>query len=139
MELENRKRPIPSQHNKIIFEKSFVYQVPRVWNELLDHNPNFSNIASLKVFKRHMKEYLLALKFDHFPLSSPPLSSLPLIKFSYTLSPPYHLNNSLEFTIVTFFFFFSFYYPHKIFKFMFLTFFQHYLLIMLIKLEKFKT
>ena len=57
----NRHRPIPSQHNTTIYERSFTYQAPKVWNELLDHDPNVLNITSLNVFKRHMKKYLLAL------------------------------------------------------------------------------
>ena len=57
----NRHRPIPSQHNTTIYERSFTYQAPKVWNELLDHDPNVLNITSLNVFKGHMKKYLLAL------------------------------------------------------------------------------
>ena len=57
----NRNRPIPEHHHRTIFEKSFVYQAPIIWNELLNHNPNFADINSLNLFKRRTKQYLLSI------------------------------------------------------------------------------
>ena len=56
----NRHRPRPIRHLTTLFEKSFIYQAIKVWNELLDHDPNVMTCPSLSSFKRHLKQYLLS-------------------------------------------------------------------------------
>ena len=53
----NRDRPRPIHHTKTIFQKSFIYQAPIVWNELLDRAPIVTNSATLTIFKRKLKQY----------------------------------------------------------------------------------
>ena len=56
----NRERPRPIRHSKVIYEKSFVYQAPIVWNELIDRSePNITNSATLGIFKKKLKQYLV--------------------------------------------------------------------------------
>ena len=56
----HRDRPRPVRHSKTIFQKSFVYQAPIIWNELLDRaNALISNSVNLKCFKRKLKQYFL--------------------------------------------------------------------------------
>ena len=53
----NRLRPIV--HNLTLFEKSFVYQAPRYWNEISFHfPPNTLNEMSTSKFKNLMKALL---------------------------------------------------------------------------------
>ena len=56
----NRDRPRPERHLTTIYEKSFMYQAVKVWNELLDYGPNRMMSASLPSFKRHLKRFLLS-------------------------------------------------------------------------------
>ena len=57
----NRERPRPELHTCTIFEKSFSYQAPKFWNELLDNNPNICTAVSLQSFKKHLKRHLLSI------------------------------------------------------------------------------
>ena len=54
----NRLRPIA--HNRTLFEKSFVYQAPRYWNEISINFPDNSiNDLSFTQFKKRIKHILL--------------------------------------------------------------------------------
>ena len=56
----NRERPRPLRHSKTIYQKSFIYQAPVVWNELLDSaQPQITNTNTLSTFKRKLKQYLV--------------------------------------------------------------------------------
>ena len=55
-----RNRPRPIRHSKTIFERSFIYQSPIVWNELLDsRKPSITNATSLPIFKKKLKLLLV--------------------------------------------------------------------------------
>ena len=55
-----RHRPRPARHHRTIYEKSFIYQAPIIWNELIDAGFPFPhNLRNLNTFKRHLKQYLL--------------------------------------------------------------------------------
>ena len=56
----NHNRPRPEFHSRTIFEKSFMYQSTKLWNELLDNAPNVCTAASLTAFKKRLKLYLLS-------------------------------------------------------------------------------
>ena len=56
----NRNRPHPQLHSRTIFEKSFLYKSPKVWNELLDYAPNVCTADSISSFKKHLKLYLIS-------------------------------------------------------------------------------
>ena len=59
-ETRNRNRPRPIRHSKTIFERSFMYQSPIVWNELLDSGePTLTNATSLSIFKKKLKLFLV--------------------------------------------------------------------------------
>ena len=61
-ETRHRNRPRPIRHTKTIYQKSFIYQAPIVWNELLDRaNHLITNINNLPLFKRKLKQYLSQL------------------------------------------------------------------------------
>ena len=54
-----RDRPRPIRHQRTVFERSFVHQLPLIWNELLDICPNILNHnQSLATFKKHLKKFL---------------------------------------------------------------------------------
>ena len=54
-----RDRPRPARHSITLYQKSFIYQAPIVWNELLDSaQPNITNAQNLSIFKRKLKHYL---------------------------------------------------------------------------------
>ena len=56
----NRDRPRPLRHSITIYQKSFLYQAPIVWNELLDSpEPNIINEARLPIFKKKLKHLLI--------------------------------------------------------------------------------
>ena len=56
----NRHRSRPEHHNKTIYERSFVFQAPKLWNELLNHGLNINrNGTSLNAFKRLLNQFLL--------------------------------------------------------------------------------
>ena len=55
-----RNRPRPIRHSKTIFERSFIYQSPIVWNELLDsQEPSITNATSISIFKKKLKLFLV--------------------------------------------------------------------------------
>ena len=56
----SRNRMRPQRHSTTLFEKSFMYQANKVWNELIDNVPNVINAISLPSFKRQFKQYLLS-------------------------------------------------------------------------------
>ena len=57
----NRDRPHPNHHHRTIYEKSFIFQLPIVWNELLDRCPGLiTDSSSIKVFKKHLKQFLIS-------------------------------------------------------------------------------
>ena len=53
----NRLRPI--SHNHSLFERSYIYQAPSIWNEILENCPNIINAPSIASFKKKYKSYLL--------------------------------------------------------------------------------
>ena len=55
----HRNRLRPYAHNHSLFERSFIYQGPRIWNEIQDNCPNIINSTSLSLFKNKYKSYLL--------------------------------------------------------------------------------
>ena len=55
----NRERLRPRAHNHSLFEKSFLYQAPIIWNEIADNCPNILTATSLSSFKKKYKSYLL--------------------------------------------------------------------------------
>ena len=56
----NRNMLRPIKHRTTHFEKSFVYQAPRIWNEISSNNANLINSNSISHFKRNYKKELLA-------------------------------------------------------------------------------
>ena len=54
-----RERPRPEIHSCSIYEKSFLYQAPKLWNELIDNIPTICTAVSLQSFKKQLKRYLL--------------------------------------------------------------------------------
>ena len=55
-----RNRPRPIRHLKSIFKRSFIYQAPIVWNELMDGDQTFNpNSINLPMFKRLIKHQLI--------------------------------------------------------------------------------
>ena len=57
-----RQRPRADQHHRSIFEKSYLFQLPKIWNELLDACPDIvTNRPSVEVFKKHLKQHLISL------------------------------------------------------------------------------
>ena len=56
----HRNRIRAQAHNHSLFERSFIYQGPRIWNEIQENCPNIINSASLTIFKRKYKSYLLS-------------------------------------------------------------------------------
>ena len=56
-----RARPRPVVHHLSIFERSYIYQLPIVWNKLLDDQPELlTKNYSLMTFKKHLKQYLIS-------------------------------------------------------------------------------
>ena len=56
-----RDRPRPAAHHRTIYERSFIYQAPIVWNELMNAGSTFiHNSLKISTFKRHMKHFLLS-------------------------------------------------------------------------------
>ena len=56
----NRDRPRPIPHTRSLFEHSFVYQSPKLWNNLLDRHPEAIALTSILSFKKHLKNILLS-------------------------------------------------------------------------------
>ena len=58
-ETRNRARPRPERHFKTIYERSFIYQSPIIWNELLDsQDPSLTGALTLPIFKKKLKQFL---------------------------------------------------------------------------------
>ena len=56
----NRYKLRLPNRNKASFEKSFIYQGPKIWNELVENcPPDIINAPSIHSFKRRLKKYLL--------------------------------------------------------------------------------
>ena len=56
----NRDRPRPAPHTRSLFENSFVYQAPKLWNDLLDHHPEAIALTNISSFKKQLKNILLS-------------------------------------------------------------------------------
>ena len=55
----NRNRFRLPGHNTALFERSFLYEGPRLWNVLIDQCPLAVSAPSLTSFKRRLKRFLL--------------------------------------------------------------------------------
>ena len=56
-----RARPRPAVHHRSIYERSYLYQLPTIWNQLLDSHPELlTKNYSLITFKKHLKQYLIS-------------------------------------------------------------------------------
>ena len=55
----NQLRPI--RHRTSQFEKSFVYQAPIIWNDLITNHQQIADSPSIKSFKASYKRYLLTV------------------------------------------------------------------------------
>ena len=56
----NRNLLRPVKHRTTHFEKSFVNQAPRIWNEIYVVNPHIINSNTAVIFKRNYKLILMA-------------------------------------------------------------------------------
>ena len=57
----HRNRPRPLAHNTTLTERSFTYQAPKLWSDLIDQCPqDVINANSIDSFKRKLKKYLLS-------------------------------------------------------------------------------
>ena len=56
-----RDRPRPEIHHRSIYERSYMYQLPTAWNQLLDKFPILlTKNYSLETFKKHLKQFLIS-------------------------------------------------------------------------------
>ena len=59
----NRQKVRLPERNNVLFEKSYLYQGPKVWNILVENCPtNVLNAPSIHSFKRKLKKYLLSIQ-----------------------------------------------------------------------------
>ena len=59
-DIRNRDRLRPPQHRLTLFQNSFLFQAPRLWNDLIFEYPrNIVNSPNIKLFKRRLKHYLV--------------------------------------------------------------------------------
>ena len=57
----NRNRPRPIHHHRTVYEKSFLNQLPVIWNELLDKCPDIlAGNTSIETFKKNLKQHLIS-------------------------------------------------------------------------------
>ena len=55
-----RDRLRPPLHNNTLFEKSFLYQAPQIWNEITKHfTPDVWTTLTVNTFRKRVKKYLL--------------------------------------------------------------------------------
>ena len=56
----NRNLLRPIKHRTTHFEKSFVYQAPRIWNDIYTINPALLHSNSVMIFKRKYRINLMS-------------------------------------------------------------------------------